>query len=274
MGETKIRAEIKRWRFIHSNLCEPYTNMAIDEAIWQLHNLRETPPTLRIYGWKYPAFSIGYFQKTREILNIEKCQKEGIPIVRRITGGKTIFHHIELTYSITCFLDELKELSLVSTKEGFRIMCLFLLNTYKKLGLTPYFAKDIKPSASEKDVLCFASYENYDIMVNGKKIGGNAQKRKGNLIFQHGSIPLKFKIEIFSPFLVNKPKGLEEKVCALEDVTKLSVGFRELKEILKASFRETFLVDLVQRGLTPKEQKLSLKLREEKYATLNWNLKR
>ena len=263
---------MKPWRFIYSGLCDPYTNMAIDEAILLNYSSGRVLPALRIYGWNPPAFSIGYSQKAEEVLDLERCKKEGVLFVRRITGGGIIFHHLEVTYSLTCFKQEINAFG--SVKDGFKIICSFLLNTYKKLGLIPHFAIDIKPPALGKSPFCFSSYEDYDIMVGGKKIGGNAQKRKRDLIFQHGSIPLELKTDIFMPYLRNKIDGLEEKVCSLTEALSREITFEELADTIKKSFKETFSIDLIEQGLIPEEEKLALKLKKEKYATDDWNLKR
>ncbi|MDL1970166.1 MAG: lipoate--protein ligase family protein [Candidatus Desulfofervidaceae bacterium] len=263
---------MKQWRFIYSEFCDPYTNMAIDEAILIAHSEGKTLPTLRIYGWRPPAFSLGCFQKAEEVLDLDRCKKEGVLFVRRITGGEAIFHHLELTYSLVCFKDEINASG--SVKEGFKKICSFLLNAYKKLGLNPHFAVDIKLPASEKCPLCFASYEDYDIIVGGKKIGGNAQKRKRDLIFQHGSIPLKLKPDVFMSYLRNKPDGLEKKVCSLTEALGREISFAELADTIKTSFKETFSVNLIEQGFTPEEEKLALKLKKEKYTTEDWNLRR
>ena len=246
--------------------------MAIDEAILIGHDSGYTLPTLRVYGWKFPAFSLGYFQNAEETLDLEKCKKEGILFVRRITGGGIIFHDQELTYSLTCFKDEINAFG--SVKNGFMKICLFLLNAYKRLGLDPHFAKEVKSSNLKKSSFCFASFQDYDIVINGKKIGGNAQKRKRNLIFQHGSIPLQMKIDGFSPFLRNKPERLEEKTCCLEEILGRKITFMELAEILKESFKETFSIDLVEEDLIDKEKELFIRLMKDKYSRLDWNLKR
>lgn len=51
--------------------------------------------------------------------------------------------------------------------------------------------KDIESIVLSKSPFCQVGFEAYDIIVNGRKIGGNAQKRAKNVIFQHGSIPIK-----------------------------------------------------------------------------------
>ena len=263
---------MKQWRFIHSGFCHPFTNMAIDEAILIMHGLGRTPPTLRLYGWRPPAFSLGYFQSAKEALNLEKCRKHGVLFVRRITGGGIIFHDDELSYSLTCFRDEIKVFGPV--KETFIKICSFLLNAYRKLGLKPHFLREIKRFELKKSDFCSASYQDYDIVIDGKKIGGNAQKRKKDLIFQHGSIPLSLKIDTFLPFLKNGPENLKERVYSLEDVLERKITFMELSEIIRKSFEETFSIHLIRQDLTTEERELSIKLKDDKYSRLDWNLRR
>ncbi|MGH9926954.1 MAG: lipoate--protein ligase family protein, partial [Nitrososphaeraceae archaeon] len=54
---------------------------------------------LRIYGWKPPAVSIGYFQSMDLEIDVHECRRRGIDLVRRITGGGAVYHEAELTYS-------------------------------------------------------------------------------------------------------------------------------------------------------------------------------
>lgn len=70
----------------------PYENMAVDEALF-LRGL----PTIRFYHWNETACSIGYFQSAKEY-------DFPYPLVRRITGGGTVVHGSDLTYSIVCGL--------------------------------------------------------------------------------------------------------------------------------------------------------------------------
>lgn len=86
------------WRFIPYAVFDAADNMAIDEAILDAHLEGKSPPTLRLYGWKPPAVSIGYGQKLSSTVE-ERIRSHGFDIVRRPTGGRAVLHAHELTYS-------------------------------------------------------------------------------------------------------------------------------------------------------------------------------
>ena len=76
-------------------------NMARDLALLEMQSLKNPLPTLRIYRWSSPSVTVGYFQKLDETVNTDFCRKNGISVTRRVTGGGTVLHHKELTYSFT-----------------------------------------------------------------------------------------------------------------------------------------------------------------------------
>ena len=80
--------------------------MAIDEAIFLETIKGKKKPTIRFYGWHPEAVSIGYFQDPQNELNIEQCSNMGVDIVRRLTGGKAVFHNDEITYSVVAGVGE------------------------------------------------------------------------------------------------------------------------------------------------------------------------
>lgn len=269
------RINNKNWRFIYNKPMDAYSNMAFDEALFQGYSSGYSRPTLRVYSWKEPSFSLGYFQDAQKELDLNKCAKEGIDFVRRITGGGIIFHDQEITYSLICSREDLKILD--SVEGSFKKICSFLINFYTSLGLDAKFAvegSDIR-KLGEHRAFCFASKEKYDIVIAKKKIGGNAQKRRKNIIFQHGSIPLRLDIGKPAVFLNSKlDKNITQEICCLRDFIKETIDTDEIAFLLKKSFEQAFGLCLDNGGLNDKEEVLYRDLKENKYETKEWNIKK
>ncbi len=260
----------KTWRLILDQKCDGYYNMAVDEAILLGYNSFKIP-TLRVYGWDKPFISLGYNQNFREVLN----PKSEIPFVRRITGGSAILHHKELTYSLVCSLEDLNLPKAV--KASYRIICSFLKHFYSQLGLKASFANDLnsKSQEIEKNLgeyknFCFSSWQHLDLLVEGKKIGGNAQRRRKNIIFQHGSIP-----QEIAPFYIRraiKDSGdIKDQATSLEGVLGKSLNFDSLSSLLYSSFKLTFGVEFSQERLLESEEEKVTFFLKEKYKTKEWN---
>ena len=107
--------------------------------------------------------------------------------------------------------------------------------------------------------------------MKGIKIGGNAQRRLKNIIFQHGSIPLKNRAEEGGAFMREKPLNLLEQTSSLAE-SGLGEGESELKSLLAESFREEMGVELQEDRLTTQEETKSVKLLR-KYRDDGWNLR-
>jgi lipoate-protein ligase A len=183
---------VATWRLIDTGPLSAGENMAIDEALLSCFDQEESLPVLRLYGWSPPAFSCGRFQRPEETLALEKCRTNGVQVVRRITGGGLLYHGEELTYSLVCPVGFVP--GRLSVKGAFFHLTSFLIAFYRQLGLKPAHAADYYGTAKQlggRSPLCFAGIESCDIVINDRKIGGNAQRRLKDVIFQHGSIPLR-----------------------------------------------------------------------------------
>src|SRR5690349_2409527 len=90
----------RKWRWIDSGEGGAAWNMALDEAILDAVVECISPPTIRLYRWELPAISIGKFQQEARGLDIEACSKLGIPVVRRITGGRAVLHGSDQTLAM------------------------------------------------------------------------------------------------------------------------------------------------------------------------------
>jgi len=255
----------KNWRLIVSEKSSGYYNMALDEAIL-LDYSQQKVPTLRIYGWERPFLTVGYNQDIKEVLN----SKEDIPFTRRMTGGLAIIHDQEVTYSLVC---SMKDLSLFGkVKDSYAKLCLFIKNFYKSLEIKADFAKNIYPRGlGEYKNFCFSSCLPFDLLIENKKIGGNAQRRKKDIIFQHGSIPQELNRDFISG-LIKDTKDLKARTISLNEVLGYSTSFSKLSKSLANSFKETFDIDFIYQDLSDCERKLAIDLMKNKYSQESWNV--
>jgi lipoate-protein ligase A len=260
------------WRLIDTGPLDGPTNMALDEALLACFDRARSQPVLRLYGWNPPAFSVGKFQQAGDVLDLERCAREGVAVVRRVTGGGCIFHADELTYSIICSPEHISGVE--GVKESYRRLCGFLLLAYRKLGLSPAFAVDSAQKherLGRRTPLCFAGREEYDITIRGRKIGGNAQRRTRGILFQHGSIPLRNRLSRMTPFLRGDPPEQERWAVALADLDA-DTNDERLKGSLVTSFEENLGITLRKCAPTQEEKEKTALLRECKYLSDAWNL--
>jgi lipoate-protein ligase A len=265
--------ESKCWRFIDSGSLDGAANMALDEALLSSFDPETSLPVFRLYGWYPPAFSIGRFQEAEKTLDPGKCRDAGIAAVRRITGGGIIYHADEITYSIVCAQKHIPGAN--SVKETFKKLCAFLLSAYRKLGVDAGFAVDRDFSGArlgQRTSLCFAGKEEYDIIVQGRKIGGNAQRRIKNVIFQHGSIPLANRLAEAVNFLREneRPALLEQGTVSLGELGNVPDA-GTLKNILAESLENSLEVSLIRSGPAETELWSMEHLRGKKYSSYSWN---
>jgi len=134
-----------KWRLIISGALSGPENMAIDEALFSLSEKSGYAGTLRIYFWEPACISLGYFQEKENILNIALCKARGIDITRRITGGGAIYHHGEITYSITTTLPN--PLVPLNVDESYRHLEDFIINGIWKCGAEVNYRGTSRPRA-------------------------------------------------------------------------------------------------------------------------------
>jgi lipoate-protein ligase A len=223
-------------------------NMAIDEYL--MTHVADTP-IFRIYGWLDPCVSIGYFQSINDI-DFQKCKTETVDVVRRITGGGSVFHEKELTYS---FVSRKYPPKII---DSYQEICQIIVSGLHTLGI------DAKFSPLN------------DITVDGKKIGGNAQTRKNGVLLQHGTILLEVnKEKMFSLLKVPAEKISDKKISdAKYRVSQISKTFDQVAESLKDSLKLVFGCQTVPTILEQSELESCKKIAKERYSNPDWTLKR
>jgi lipoyl(octanoyl) transferase len=152
-------------------------NMAIDEVILETATL----PTIRFYRWAHPALSFGYFGKFADV------EKEKRDLVRRWTGGGIVFHGDDLTYSIVIpASDPAFSESSMSIYEKVHAAIRDALGQNNQFELAD--ASTLNAQRSTLNGQCFANPVRADVLLNGRKIAGAAQRRTRRGLLQQGSI--------------------------------------------------------------------------------------
>lgn len=253
------KGALNSWRLLINEGTAQY-NMAVDEAILTLNDLREKPNVLRLYAFKPSAITIGYFQKIYETVNVDYAYKNRVDVVRRITGGGAVFHdeNGEITYSIIAKNVDID----FDVQESYKKICNGILYALKFFGLEGKF----EPVN--------------DVTINGKKVSGSAQMRKGKVILQHGTLMYNTDILKIEQLLIvpknklaaHSAKTIYERVTTLSREKGLEVSKNEVIEALIKGFERTFNIRLVNDHLDNEEKNLAEKL-VNKYSQREWNFR-
>lgn len=246
------------WRLIDSGRCQPFYNMAVDEVLMRGAG---NSVTVRFYSWEPPTLSLGYFQKAGDF-DLDALEAQGIPFVRRPTGGGAIYHCEELTFAVAAGFLGQRRLGATLWERYERVhgaVCLALsafgVDSKMRGGaLAPPFS----PSEHK---LCFNRTIGCDIVAGGRKLVGSAQRKTPDGFLQHGSIPLRE-----NPMT---PEAAWVNACSEREVT-----YESLAAALAAAFEESFETQIMPGSLSEAEQAQVRICVERKYSTETWNLRR
>ncbi len=241
-------------------------NMAVDEAM--LLSQKEQPnPTLRFYTWSSAAFSFGYFQDIASEVEVAACRADGIELVKRMTGGGTVVHGWDLTYTLILP----RHTGEKSISEAYRCIGQSLVKAFETLGI------HAECHAVETDVpqtrqnICLTNPADYDVMCNGKKLAGVSVRRNRNGMMFQGYISLDMPP---ASILRRVSRDREVQQMLIEKSTAINTDGRSItKNALIEAISETFTIGIAFHSdeLSSTERAQSETLAETKYATAKWN---
>jgi len=239
-------------------------NMAIDEAILTARLSNMVPNTLRLYRWQPSAVSIGKNQNPQDAVYIEECRKQGVDVVRRISGGGAVLHSAdgEVTYSVIAKTASVGKY----IPEVYQRIYAAIADALRLLGISAdYNIGDEKNCPN--------------LTVNGKKISGSAQVIRKGTVLQHGTVLLDVDFEkMFTLLRVPWAKNCMQvagiargKMTSIREMLGHVVSAETLSNALSLGFKNALRIQLVAGELTPSELDVVGKLCREKYATDAWN---
>lgn len=258
----------KTWRFIDSHPFDACRNMAIDEAVSIMVQRGRSEPTLRFYGWSRPSVTLGSFQKIGDI-NLEYCNSNDIPVVRRPTGGRAILHDNELTYSFSSgYLPPYFSDGLINT---YGYLGKAFYDAIKSLGIEVEIRKRReKGEVLTGSALCFQSTSYGELSIRNRKVIGSAQKRWKDGFLQQGSIQFVVDADGMEKVFREADYGeIRSAMIGLSDVSPI-LSPAELRTAVIRSFEDTFNVEMRPDEISEEEHELALRLQEEKYESREW----
>ncbi len=259
--------DMDTWRLLPLQVNDAFTNMAIDEAILESRIQGKTPNTLRFYRWNPSAVSIGRFQSVEKEVNLDVCKQMGIDFVRRVSGGGAVYHDFtrELTYSVV--VDCGNERITTDVLTSYKGVCDGILKGLASLGV------DVELEAADPSQRC------PNIMINGRKVSGNAQARRKGVLLQHGTVLIDLDIQTMLKVLRNPKLIMNEtivefvrnRITTLNRELKREVAFEEVATAMRKGFSEAFGISLPEGYLTTTEVDLARELKTARYGSNTWN---
>jgi lipoate-protein ligase A len=258
---------MKEWHLLLDKIPQKGSwNMAVDDYLFQ--SLGKEPTTnLRFYQWERPTASLGYSQKASRIVDLDKCRAMGIDVVRRMTGGKLVLHHQEVTYSI-CSSDS--ELFTSKLTDSYRLISEALMRGLEKMGIKCSLATSTPSSYARGPLPCFSHPAQNEIEIDGKKIIGSAQKRTGDKFIQHGSIPLKKDEGLLKSISKLSREEFRMNMTSLSDTLGREIDFDWVVAHLQSGISEYFNIRLIPKSFTEEENKAIRKIQAERYDNPAW----
>ena len=156
--------------------------MAIDEVL-----LRRAAATgeavFRAYAWEGPTLSLGRNQPARDEYAAGALREHGVSVVRRLTGGRAVLHHREVTYSVTAPYAPGSAL-----RDEYSRINEILVEGLRALGVDAAIAIPSGRAPLPSTAPCFEEPTEGELVLGGRKLVGSAQYREGGALLQHGSI--------------------------------------------------------------------------------------
>ncbi|GBU23108.1 hypothetical protein R80B4_03024 [Fibrobacteres bacterium R8-0-B4] len=200
--------------------------------------------TVRFYSWNRPTVSIGYMQLPDTELDLAALDAAGAGWIRRITGGRAVLHDGDITYSVT-FPKSAREMG-GGIRETYSVIAKCLAEGLGRASIkceTHDSDGGLRGIGRQAKLPCFLAPNRDEIMVDGRKLVGSAQKRTADGVLQHGSIPINDSYRKLPMYLrideSDREKQAELLMLKSSCIDELTVGkmtFESLAERLMNGF--------------------------------------
>ena len=150
---------------------------------------REFEPVLRLFQFAPPGITLGHSQSAARELDLARCERDGVIWAVRPTGGRAIFHAEEWTYSLTACLSDPEWGG--TLRESYDRLAAVLVASLVRLGVPARISgRDSRAGRRAAAAPCFSTRTRHEILRDGRKIVGSAQRRTARAVLQQGSVLL------------------------------------------------------------------------------------
>ena len=236
------------WRLIDSDIADPYFVTAADDAISSVRREGITPDTIHFYRRDSPCISVGRSRRIKDDVVIDECIKNNVKIIRRSSGGGTIYTDEKcLVYAFV-----FERICKNKPQVNFKDICSIIVDALKKLEINASYKK---PN---------------DVCINDKKISGNAQLIKDNIVLIHGTIIVDSNLDLMNNVLI----GDLSNVSSLYRECNIKTTVNDLKKVILIQLSNFFNIEVKKDGFISYEIEIIKNLMDKKYKNDSWNYQR
>jgi lipoate-protein ligase A len=257
------------WRLVPAESRPGPMQMALEEVAAETA-ASGGPRTVRVYTWEPSTLSLGYRQAP-ETVDWEYCDRNGITVTRRPTGGGGIYHDTygDISYSIVGPQDELPG----DLMECYELLCTPVLDAFDRMGVDAAFAGEALPEIHKP--ACYLRKVNpaHDILAGGEKISGNAQYRQRDAVIQHGSLSYVLATDhhlgVFQTDEVSR-ETFDDRVTSIREQS--GIDREQAVDALESALAEW--ADAEVGEWSAAELDRAAEIADEKYGSDEWNRRR
>jgi lipoate-protein ligase A len=248
-------------RVVDSDVARPELTAAIDETLLRTRIEGRCPDTIHIYRRRPPSVSIGLFQTAAEVADLEACERDGVPVVRRSSGGGAIYtDDRQLVYALVWRPERP-----VRAEQGFELVCGAIVGALGHLGVP-----DVKRAGVN------------DVEVGGRKVSGSAQAVRRGVHLVHGTVLVDADLDAMFTYLRPMHAKLEkagltsprERVTTLAEVLGRAPSLEDVKLAVGTQLATVARGKPEPGDLTADERAMADRLVEKRFSNRAWNLRR
>ncbi len=241
-----------KWRLLDVEYKDPCMNLAIEEAVARAVGSSRSPPTIRFWR-NLNAVVVGRFQRADYEVDLDECEKYGVSVIRRVTGGGAVYHD-EGNLNCAISLPYKHPMIGKTVSTLYEILGASLVWALNSLGLRAYMNSN-------------------NIYIDGKKISGMAGAMNWGVAFHHCTFLVSTNVNIMSKVLkpanskVSKKyvQSKREEVTTLKAQLARDISVSEIKLLLTKAFEAVGGIELIEGDLRNEEKLLAQELYEKKY---------